>query len=101
MRRSGGGCGLHRCVVVHGRFPRGEGRQNRRAHPYRVTADLLEAAAPGAIFLHCLPAHRGEEVAGDVIDGLTSQAFPQAANRLPTAQAVLEALLGRIVADAP
>ncbi|GAA3560021.1 ornithine carbamoyltransferase [Nonomuraea rosea] len=68
--------------------------------PYRITADLMKAAAPGAIFLHCLPAHRGEEVTGDVIDGPASQVFPQAANRLPTAQAVLEALLGRTLAGA-
>jgi ornithine carbamoyltransferase len=61
--------------------------------PYRVTADLLSAAAPGAIFLHCLPAHRGEEVTEDVIDGPASRVFQQAANRLPTTQAVLEALL--------
>ncbi|MGR6919290.1 ornithine carbamoyltransferase [[Actinomadura] parvosata] len=68
--------------------------------PYRVTADLMAAAAPGAIFLHCLPAHRGEEVAADVIDGPASQVFPQAANRLATAQAVLEALLCRTLAGA-
>ncbi|MEV0316705.1 ornithine carbamoyltransferase [Nonomuraea fuscirosea] len=68
--------------------------------PYRVTADLMAAAAPGAIFLHCLPAHRGEEVAADVIDGPASQVFPQAANRLPTAKAVLEALVAGILAGA-
>ncbi|GAA1695219.1 ornithine carbamoyltransferase [Nonomuraea maheshkhaliensis] len=68
--------------------------------PYRVTADLMRAAAPGAIFLHCLPAHRGEEVAADVIDGPASQVFPQAANRLPTAQAVLEALVAGTLAGA-
>ncbi|GAA2882010.1 hypothetical protein [Nonomuraea rubra] len=68
--------------------------------PYRVTAGLMREAAPGAVFLHCLPAHRGEEVAGDVIDGPASQVFPQAANRLPTAQAVLEALVGPTLAGA-
>ncbi|TMR93634.1 ornithine carbamoyltransferase [Nonomuraea basaltis] len=68
--------------------------------PYRVTADLMAAAKPGAIFLHCLPAHRGEEITAEVIDGPASQVFRQAANRLPTAQAVLEALLNRDLAGA-
>ncbi|MFI7707430.1 ornithine carbamoyltransferase [Nonomuraea sp. NPDC049480] len=63
--------------------------------PYLVTAGLMAAARPGAIFLHCLPAHRGEEVTAEVIDGPASQVFRQAANRLPTVQAVLEALLNR------
>ncbi|WP_214321701.1 ornithine carbamoyltransferase [Nonomuraea sediminis] len=61
--------------------------------PYRVTAELMSAAGPDAIFLHCLPAHRGEEVTAEVIDGPRSRVFRQAANRLPTVQAVLEALL--------
>jgi ornithine carbamoyltransferase len=59
---------------------------------YQVTPALMGAAAPGAVFLHCLPAHRGEEVAAEVIDGRSSLVFPQAANRLPTEQAVLYAL---------
>lgn len=57
--------------------------------PYRVTPELLAEAAPNALFMHCLPAHRGDEVAGEVIDGPQSVVFEQAANRLPTAQAVL------------
>ena len=52
----------------------------------------MAQAAPGAIFLHCLPAHRGQEVAAEVIDGPQSLVFEQAANRLPTEQAVLYAL---------
>lgn len=62
---------------------------------YQVTADLMAAAKPCAIFMHCLPAHRDEEVAADVIDGLQSVVFQQAANRLPTEQALLYALRKR------
>jgi ornithine carbamoyltransferase len=65
--------------------------------PYRVTASLLAAATPDALFMHCLPAHRGDEVVAEVIDGPQSVVFEQAANRLPTAQAVLLALVeGRL-----
>lgn len=52
--------------------------------PYRVTSALMAQAAEGAIFLHCLPAHRGEEVDADVIDGDASRVFDQAENRLHT-----------------
>jgi ornithine carbamoyltransferase len=55
---------------------------------YRVTEELMTAAAPGAIFLHCLPAHRGEEVEAAVIDGPASRVFDQAENRLHTAVAI-------------
>jgi ornithine carbamoyltransferase len=57
--------------------------------PYQVTEELMRLAAPGAIFLHCLPAKRGEEVAASVIDGPQSAVWQQSANRLPTEQAVL------------
>jgi ornithine carbamoyltransferase len=62
---------------------------------YRVDADLMALAAHDAVFLHCLPAHRGEEVTADVIDGTRSAVWQQAANRLPTEQAVLFALATR------
>ena len=62
-------------------------------HPYQVNERLFEHAAPGAIFLHCLPAHRGEEVTADVIDGPRSAVWRQAANRLPTEQALLYTLV--------
>ncbi|WP_216207355.1 ornithine carbamoyltransferase [Amycolatopsis aidingensis] len=61
--------------------------------PYRVDTAMLDHAAPEAVFLHCLPAHRGQEVTAEVIDGPRSRVFRQAANRLPVAQAVLTALL--------
>jgi len=59
---------------------------------FQVNGSLLERAAPDAIFLHCLPAHRGEEVTAEVIDGPHSAVWQQAANRLPTEQALLYAL---------
>jgi ornithine carbamoyltransferase len=61
--------------------------------PYRVTAELMAAADPDAVFMHCLPAHRGEEVAAEVIDGPASVVWRQAANRLPTEQALVYALV--------
>ena len=61
-------------------------------HPYRVDEAVLAEASPDAVFMHCLPAHRGQEVSAEVIDGPRSLVFPQAANRLPTEQAVLYAL---------
>ena len=73
----------------------GSERQRRLADlgPYRVTPGLMGLAAPDAVFLHCLPAHRGEEVATAVIDGSHSAVWEQAANRLPTEQAALYALV--------
>ena len=62
--------------------------------PYRVDEVLMAEAAPDAVFLHCLPAHRGEEVAASVIDGPASLVFDQAENRLHTAHALLHALVG-------
>jgi len=56
---------------------------------YTVTADLLSLAKPGAIFMHDLPAHRGEEVAEDVIEGAQSVIFDQAENRLHAQKAIL------------
>ena len=65
----------------------------RAFKPYQVNAALMAVASPGAVFLHCLPAHRGEEVTDEVMDGPQSRVFQQAANRLPTEQAILWALL--------
>ncbi len=57
--------------------------------PYQVTDALMEAAAKSATFLHCLPAHRGEEVATSVIDGPQSAVFDEAENRLHAQKAVI------------
>jgi ornithine carbamoyltransferase len=60
---------------------------------YQVTDQMLTAAGDDAIFLHCLPAHRGEEVAAEVIDGPRSRVFDQAENRLHVQKALLATLL--------
>jgi ornithine carbamoyltransferase len=67
----------------------------RALEPYRVDAALLAAARPDAVFMHCLPAHRGEEVTAEVIDGPRSVVWQQAENRLPTEEALLLALVSK------
>jgi ornithine carbamoyltransferase len=62
--------------------------------PYQVNSDLLKLAAPGAIVLHCLPAHRSEEITAEVLDGPQSAAWYQAENRMHFQKALLEWLLG-------
>ncbi len=62
--------------------------------PYQVTAALMQQAAADAIFMHCLPAHRGEEVTGEVIDGPQSVVFDEAENRLHAQKGVLAWALG-------
>jgi ornithine carbamoyltransferase len=66
----------------------------RKFSGYRVTDGVFRAAAPDAIFLHCLPAHRGEEVDASVIDSEASAVFDQAENRLHAQKALLVTLLG-------
>jgi ornithine carbamoyltransferase len=61
--------------------------------PYQINDDLLAAAGPDAIVLHCLPAHRGEEITAKVIDGPASVAWDQAENRLHAQKALLAWLL--------
>ncbi len=74
-----------------------EAEQRRRVFaPYQVNADLMKLAKPDALFLHCLPAHRGEEVTDDVLDGPHSVVLDQAENRLYVAKAVLLALLSEV-----
>ncbi|MCP9948966.1 ornithine carbamoyltransferase [Actinomadura madurae] len=68
-------------------------RRRKALTPYRVDEHLMACARDDAVFMHCLPAHRGQEVTAGVIDGGRSLAFRQASNRLPATQAVLYALL--------
>ena len=68
--------------------------RRKRFAPYQVNEELMGHAAPDAIFLHCLPAHRGEEVTAGVIDGPRSRVFDQAENRLHAQKALLFLLLG-------
>ena len=65
----------------------------KRFKSFQVNAELLSKAAPGCKVLHCLPAHRGEEITDEVIDGPASAVFQQAGNRLHTQKAVLEWLM--------
>jgi ornithine carbamoyltransferase len=66
--------------------------RSRILAPYEVTEELMALAKPDAIFLHCLPAKRGEEVESTVIDGPQSAVWAQSANRMPTEAALLVAL---------
>jgi ornithine carbamoyltransferase len=70
-----------------------ENRHNLLA-PYRVTDGLMARAAKDAIFMHCLPAHRGEEVTAEVIDGPQSVVFDEAENRLHAQKGVLAWVMG-------
>ncbi|MHC4548274.1 MAG: ornithine carbamoyltransferase [Planctomycetota bacterium] len=71
-----------------------EAKERKRIFgPYQVNAALMARARPGALFLHCLPASRGDEVTAEVADGPGSVIFDQAENRLTTQAAVLYALM--------
>lgn len=85
------------CVVTDTFVSMGDTEAERRRKllaPYQVNAALLKKAQVDAIFLHCLPAHRGEEVTAEVIDGPQSVVFDEAENRLHAQKAVLLWCLG-------
>jgi ornithine carbamoyltransferase len=80
------------CVVTDAWVSLGD-RDGERRHnllrPFQVDSRLMAAAAPGALFMHCLPAHRGEEVTDAVIDGPQSVVFDEAENRLHAQKGIL------------
>jgi ornithine carbamoyltransferase len=72
-----------------------ENEERRKAFAdWCVDADMMAVADPAAIFMHCLPAHRGEEVTDNVIDGPQSVVFDEAENRLHAQKAILAWALG-------
>lgn len=74
-----------------------EKEQDQRAdvfQSYQVNEELLKRANPGAVVLHCLPAHRGEEITDEVIDGPHSVVFDEAENRLHAHKAIMALLMG-------
>jgi ornithine carbamoyltransferase len=83
--------GAH-CIVTDTWVSMGDKDGQRRHNllrPYQVNARLMARASPDALFMHCLPAHRGEEVTDDVIDGRQSVVFEEAENRLHAQKGVL------------
>ena len=72
-----------------------QAERSRAFADYCVDEALMKRASPNAIFLHCLPAHRGEEVSAAVIDGPQSRVWDQAENRLHIQKAILAALMGK------
>jgi ornithine carbamoyltransferase len=80
------------CVVTDTWVSMGDREDDRRHNllkRYQVNARLMAKAAPGAIFMHCLPAHRGEEVTDEVMDGPQSVVFDEAENRLHAQKGIL------------
>ena len=80
------------CVVTDTWVSMGDDNATKRQHllkPYQVNAELMKRAKKDAIFMHCLPAHRGEEVTDEVIDGPQSVVFDEAENRLHAQKAIL------------
>lgn len=80
--------------VSMGQEGAGEGAKVSFFRPYQVNRELLSFAKKDAIVLHCLPAHRGDEITDEVMDGPQSRVFDQAENRLHVQKAILEKLMG-------
>jgi ornithine carbamoyltransferase len=74
-------------------FEAEDAERKRDFSDWQVDADMMRLAGPDALFMHCLPAHRGEEVSADVIDGPQSVVWDEAENRLHTQKALMEFLL--------
>ncbi|MDZ4789791.1 MAG: ornithine carbamoyltransferase [Hyphomicrobiales bacterium] len=88
------------CVVTDVWLSMGQNDEARRMamlQPYQVNANLMDAARPEAIFMHCLPAHRGREVTAEVMDGPQSVVFDEAENRLHGQRAILAWCLEKIL----
>lgn len=81
--------------VSMGQEGEGERKKKKDFAPYQVNRELLSLASKDTIVLHCLPAHRGEEITDEVMDGLNSRVFDQAENRLHVQKALLEKFIGR------
>ncbi|MFZ4532269.1 MAG: ornithine carbamoyltransferase [Alsobacter sp.] len=87
------------CVVTDCWVSMGDedaGRRHNLLMPYQVNGKLMRAADPRALFMHCLPAHRGEEVTDEVMDGPQSVVFDEAENRLHAQKGVLAWCLGTL-----
>ena len=86
-------------VVTDTWISMGQAHAEQKLHalgPYQVDASFMALAKPDARFLHCLPAHRGEEVTADVIDGPQSLIWPEAENRLHAQKSILRWCFGQI-----
>ena len=90
------------CVVTDCWVSMGDedaGRRHNLLLPYQVNAKLMKLASPKAVFMHCLPAHRGEEVTDEVMDGPQSVVFDEAENRLHAQKGILAWCLGALPAS--
>lgn len=87
---------LMRSIQTYGRVW-GKKEQDQRVgdfQSYQVNEELLKRANPGAVVLHCLPAHRGEEITDEVMDGPQSVVFDEAENRLHAHKAIMALMMG-------